>query len=227
MMYLRGKFGVAQDKPKGVGLLEKAAEQGDAAAALELSRVHCMGLPQDQQAARGLWQKAVWRFEKDSSDEAKSICKAARLEAQELRRAARTGGIKTLERLSKTVVLAVELDSTGMTVLHIAASNGRLNVVEWLVAKGVGLDTATEAGTTALHFAARGGHTAVTEWLVAKGANVDSQGELGNTPLLMAAYSGHVAGMAILVANGADVAAVNVEGGTVVHLAAIGGDLAG
>jgi TPR repeat protein len=102
LMYLHDKFGLPLDKPKGMGLLEKAAEQGGAAAALELSRIHCMGLPQDKQAAKAFWQNAAWRFEKDSPDENKSFCETARLEGRELRRAAQTGDIKTLARLSKT-----------------------------------------------------------------------------------------------------------------------------
>jgi TPR repeat protein len=109
---------MAQDNPKAKGLLEKVVGQGHAKPAYELGKMYFRGqpVPQDKQVAKNCWQKAAWRFDEDSPDETKSSCEAARLEAQQLRHAAQTGDIKTLERLSKTVVLEIELNSNGSTL---------------------------------------------------------------------------------------------------------------
>jgi TPR repeat protein/ankyrin repeat protein len=231
-MYLHGDHGVAQDTQKAKGLLEKAAEQGHAQAAYYLSQMYCMvcmlgqHLPQDRQAAKRFWQNAAWGFEKDGASEA-SWCEDAHLEALALICAAQTGDIKTLQRMSHTLlVLEVELDSSGRTVLHVAAAEGTLEVVQWLVAKGVCLETADQAGSTALHFSVQHKHTAMTEWLVTKGAKVDSRDMFGKTPLFSAAQKGCVAEMKFLVANGADIAATSIVGSTVVHSAAMLGQLA-
>ena len=49
-------------------------------------------------------------------------------------------------------------DERGMTALHVAASNGRINCVKWLAVGGVDLGDETPTGYTAMHLAAMNGH---------------------------------------------------------------------
>jgi TPR repeat protein len=220
-IYLRGDC-VVQDKPKGKGFLEKAAGQVHTEALYSLGTMYLSGdgVAQDTQKAAALYEKAAGHGHAGAQYTFDFILES---QAQKLMRAAQTGDIKTLEREESWIrsrKARLDLDSSGVTILHVAAEYGMLSVVEWIVAKGVmDLEAATEDGTTVLHVAAQWGHTAVAECFLANGANVDSRDALEQTPLMLAACSQHhVAVMEILVANGADVAASNSEGGTVMHM---------
>ena len=49
-------------------------------------------------------------------------------------------------------------DETGFTPLHVAVQQGRLDIVKWLTASNVNLNTETPTGYTAMHIAATNGH---------------------------------------------------------------------
>jgi len=49
-------------------------------------------------------------------------------------------------------------DESGLTPLHIASQQGRLEIVKWLTAMGINLNTETQTGYTAIHLAAMNGH---------------------------------------------------------------------
>ena len=46
-------------------------------------------------------------------------------------------------------------------LLFVAAEHGHVDVVEWLIAKGVDVNEKTNQGSTALHAAARGEHSSI------------------------------------------------------------------
>jgi len=48
-------------------------------------------------------------------------------------------------------------DETGLTPLHMAVQQGRLEIVKWLTALGISLNTETRTGYTAIHLAAMHG----------------------------------------------------------------------
>jgi TPR repeat protein len=152
---------VAQDTKKGRELVEKAVEQGHVGAQFTLGVINLhgkYGVAQDKPKAAGLFEKAAGQGHAEAQSALDGMLESP---AQELARAAQTGDItcKTLERLSKTAVLVLEgeLDSKGATALHIAAIHGRLNVVEWVVAKGVvGLETADRDGYNCTAFVSAG-----------------------------------------------------------------------
>jgi len=75
----------------------------------------------------------------------------------------------------------------------IAAGNGHLEVVMWLVEQGhANVNQPREGGWTALHSAANNGHLEVVKWLVEKGhADADQATKNGLTPLSIADSRGH------------------------------------
>jgi hypothetical protein len=68
------------------------------------------------------------------------------------------------------------------TPLNLAALEGRKDVIEWLLAKGIAVNENSNL-VTPLHLAALEGHKDVMELLLAKGAEVNARGKYGMTPL--------------------------------------------
>ena len=67
-----------------------------------------------------------------------------------------------MDRVKELIEIAPAMKTTaderGMTPLHLAASNGRLNCVKWLAVSGVDLTEETPTGYSAMHLAAMNGH---------------------------------------------------------------------
>jgi ankyrin repeat/SOCS box protein 2 len=63
-----------------------------------------------------------------------------------------------------------------------AAGEGKLDIVQILLAAGAEIETGGEHGTTALSIAAREGHQQVVEYLLTNGAQADKPNQEGWTP---------------------------------------------
>jgi ankyrin repeat protein len=95
-------------------------------------------------------------------------------------------------------------DTYGQTLLEWATQNGRLAVVELLLANdGVDLDSKeTKRGQTPLSLAAKHGHDAVVKLLLSKDSiDPDSKDNDGRTPLSWGAEKGHKAAVKLLLAE--------------------------
>jgi len=80
-------------------------------------------------------------------------------------------------------------DSTGQTLLHVAASAGNMALVKFLLGKGAHIDAEDEHGWTALLCAISGGHMALARYLLDVGANCTISTESGSNCLhYMARY---------------------------------------
>ena len=90
-----------------------------------------------------------------------------------------------------------------LTLLHLAARNGRLSVIKELRRMGCDLKGELD-GTTALHVAAEGGHYAVVTGLLRAGVHPDPFDTLGKTPLHLATSNDHHRVVNELLAWGAD-----------------------
>jgi hypothetical protein len=86
--------------------------------------------------------------------------------------------------------------------LHVAAKKGHLEIVEYLINKGIDIDA--KGGTfdaSALNLAAGAGHFEIVKYLIVAGAELDVSLAKRN-PLLGAIYGGHKEVVEFLVENG-------------------------
>ena len=60
--------------------------------------------------------------------------------------------------IAHTLITFRAKDETGFTPLHVAVQQGRLDIVKWLTASNIDLNTETPTGYTAMHIAATNGH---------------------------------------------------------------------
>ena len=78
----------------------------------------------------------------------------------------------------------------GFTLLHYAAKENRVEVIEYLVSSGCDINAADDNKQTPLHKSVMFGHTESVKLLIDKGANVNKVDNNGNTPLLVAIING-------------------------------------
>ena len=114
-------------------------------------------------------------------------------------------------------------DKDGVTLLMRAASAGRADMVQLLLAKGARSDAKTNGGVDALMMACVGGYADAARSLIAAKADVRATDNQGRTALMAAASSGSGIAMEALLKAGADVAAKDASGGTALTYAAAEG----
>ncbi|WP_175010926.1 ankyrin repeat domain-containing protein [Burkholderia lata] len=79
----------------------------------------------------------------------------------------------------------------GLSLLHRAAAQGRLNVCRYLLEMGISVDVCDENFLTPLVGAASAGHLPVVQFLFERGASVNGHGCGVTTPLIDASMNGH------------------------------------
>lgn len=110
--------------------------------------------------------------------------------------------------------------TSGWTTLHLAADNGRLPTVKFLVQNNADIEVRKDNGSTAIYLAARKGHTEVVRYLLEKSANPSIIRDGGFTPLYMAINREHLHAAILLINSGADPNTKTDEGGwTPLHVA--------
>jgi len=154
--------------------------------------------------------------------------------------AAREGKLKTIKSLlgprSEDEILRVVSTKlrTGTTSLLIAARNGHLDVVNYLIsscgadleqAGSVVFDGETIEGATPLWCAAAAGHMDIVKNLLAKGAGVNKTTLTNSTPLRAACFDGHFDIVKLLIEQGADIEIANRHGHTCLMIACYKGHL--
>ena len=113
-------------------------------------------------------------------------------------------------------------DDGGVTLLHFAASNSNIVVLEYLISQGADVNVKAQYGETPLHWATRwNSDVDVLEYLVSRGNDVNVKEIYGHTPLHFAAMvNSSVEVLKCLVSKGADVNARNCWDDTPLYEAA-------
>mmetsp|Transcript_24393 Transcript_24393/g.33603 ORF Transcript_24393/g.33603 Transcript_24393/m.33603 type:complete len:193 (+) Transcript_24393:116-694(+) len=147
-------------------------------------------------------------------------------EEQQLLKAAETGNVEEMTRLldkpprvdAKGVKVPVPSaniqckDEDGRSPLHMAAREGKLEGVKYLIQKGAQLDALNDLGWTALHSSSFFGHLDVVAELLAANAPLELQTNKGMTPLHWAAHWGHTKIINVLLDKGASLEIRNKQG---------------
>ncbi|XP_076055729.1 protein fem-1 homolog C isoform X2 [Oratosquilla oratoria] len=147
--------------------------------------------------------------------------------------AARDGKLRRLKlfldhRSRSEVVLLVGARTNGATPLVMAAKNGHIACVEYLVERcnadleqvgSVVFDGETIDGAPPLWCAAAAGHLEVVSYLLARGANVNATTKTNSTPLRAACFDGHFDIVKYLVEHNSDIEVANRHGHTCLMIA--------
>ena len=134
--------------------------------------------------------------------------------------------------LTLALILAFSLGSVHAGVLHHAADDQDLPLMQTAVKNGADPNAKDWEGNTALHLLARNGYVAGIHFLVKNGADVNSRNDDLLTPLHVAAYSANVPAMHVLLSHRADLEVKGnykaarpsaLYGATPLHMAAYNG----
>ena len=114
--------------------------------------------------------------------------------------AAENGSIRVVKKYFNE---STQMDKANALVL--AAERGNLEIVKFLIERGVKIESKDVDGATALYGAALNGRTSVVQYLVEKGADVNAADNEGYVPLAMAAKNNHLDIVKYLIEKGASI----------------------
>lgn len=96
-----------------------------------------------------------------------------------------------------------QVDPQGKTLLHEAVVNGEIELIAYLLKRGLAIDRKDNNGFTPLHDAVKGQDPSVVRFLIDKGADVHARTANLDTPLHLAVFNNDVPSAEILFFNGA------------------------
>lgn len=142
--------------------------------------------------------------------------------AQDIRAAVDRGDIVVVRRALRAHgdQAANELDSTGTSLLHIAATRGFTDIAKLLIEAGANVNAHGNAGWTPLHYALAARHLDTVALLMKHGASMEELTLDGNMPIHIAARDAGAIGVAEAIIFGANVNARNRDGNTPLAVAA-------
>jgi len=122
--------------------------------------------------------------------------------------------------LSKGVSINQNEVEFGFSPLHLAAGNGMLEMVKFLVEKGADISIQADKKIAPLHMAVgRYGKVEVIDYLLEKGANINVEDEDGKIPIFYAVIEKNLEAASHLAERGADINHVDLLGMTTAHYA--------
>merc|ERR1712176_609020 len=88
--------------------------------------------------------------------------------------------------------ISLQTQSQGMSPLHLAANKGHVDMMRYLVDKGLNPNARDPGGSTPAMTAATGGHVSALEYLIGKGADLHAKDDKGRSAMHGAAmYARH------------------------------------
>ena len=109
-------------------------------------------------------------------------------------------------------------------LMHIAAMEGRVDVMNWLLTQGKGdVNAEDSCGMTPMSYAAMSGQLEAMKWLKDQGADINAKGRADATPMLFASMGGHVEVMDWLQQQDQEISLYNgnIDGCTPIFIAAM------
>ncbi|KAH6983535.1 hypothetical protein BKA56DRAFT_583810 [Ilyonectria sp. MPI-CAGE-AT-0026] len=98
------------------------------------------------------------------------------------------------EATCRTVSRVTESVDEGVSLLHLAATNGKDDMITYFLDQGFlkNINISTKSGETPLHSAAENGHLSTCELLISRGAKLDMPTKNGSFPINFALRGGHM-----------------------------------
>lgn len=96
-----------------------------------------------------------------------------------------------------------ELNLTLWNALHYACEYGHLEIVHYLITKGVAVDSLDNHRATPLLIACVNGHLSLVNYLINKGADINHMDREGNSPVHMAVFTNNLELVVMLLKRGA------------------------
>lgn len=126
----------------------------------------------------------------------------------------RRGNMEAIEALmiEHPLLLQTHATVTGDTPLHLMVEYGITGRCQWLMDRGVGIETRNKDGMTPLHCAANMDDGEMVDFLLGKGADIEARDNSGMTPLLYACSMGCEMAVEHLLRAGANADAVSKNG---------------
>ena len=132
--------------------------------------------------------------------------------------AAGLGQVEALAFLVENGVNVNEVTARGTSTLMLAAAQGHISMVNWLLNNGADITLKNESNDTVLSYALQlfeGPERVlndIVKFLLAHGVELENrETELGFTPLMLASHKGYSSIVKLLVAHGADVNAASAR----------------
>lgn len=111
------------------------------------------------------------------------------------------------------------VDCEGKTLLHLAISQSRADLVQLLLEFGPNIEAHSRSCSSPLETAAALGESLIVELLLAKKAKTERTEYSASGPIHLAAGNGHLEVLKLLLLNGANVNALTKDGNTALHIA--------
>ena len=107
----------------------------------------------------------------------------------------------------------------GNNALHLASSRGHIDLVKFLVEKGIKINEKNNDGWNALHLASWKGHKGIVELLIEKGININKTDFNGQNALHFASRKGYENIVELLIKKGIDIDERDLNGKNALHVA--------
>ncbi|CAL8167448.1 unnamed protein product [Prunus armeniaca] len=129
---------------------------------------------------------------------------------------------EVLEKSDPSWKAADSVDSEGQSLLHLAISQGRPDLVQLLLEFEPDVEAQSRSGSSPLEAAASCGEALIVELLLARRASTERSESSTWGPIHLAAAGGHAEVLRLLIIKRANVDAVTKDGSTALHLAVEG-----
>ncbi|XP_024925139.3 protein VAPYRIN [Ziziphus jujuba] len=126
---------------------------------------------------------------------------------------------EVLERSVPAWKAADSVNSDGQTLLHLAISQSRADLVQLLLEFEPDVEAQSLSGSSPLEAASAAGEALIVELLLARRASTERSESSARGPIHLAAGAGHLEVLRLLIMKGANVDAVTKDGNTALHLA--------